>query len=459
MRRFVMPLFFAAFAATPPLAAPPDTPDGADAKAAAFFADYYAAYAENDYDRMASFYDGDAVFEDPTSDVFIRGVAGLRAAMGMLEPYRKLHWRFHQIVREGDVYAGQATLTGEANGTPFATRFATMATMKDGKIIRHIDFVDTRPFEEAMRGEASEKLWDGRDLDDVAGKTAGRAKKGEARKVAGAYLGALDRIEVDAVERLYAEDAVFEDPTFRLFMRGREAIGAYARTTFPHYQYVRFAPETIIASRDGAVIEGTGFGIAGGFQAPMRFMTFLRVADKTITSHADFYDYGEYARLSRARDLTRDTKAVTVACKADAFQRLAFWIGSWKATAPGGTDAGKNRIERVSGGCAVLEHWDGLYLIDMKNHSARGLHWFDPSVKTWRHIWVDDAGQPLEMIARSDAEPGVIYRPVKEPDSKKKTRMTIRPLDDGRVEQFGEQSSDYGKTWSETFRIFYSRTD
>jgi ketosteroid isomerase-like protein len=459
MHRFAVCLSSASVLAGTALAAPPEIPEGTDARAAALFRDYYSAYAENDYDRMASFYADDAVFEDPTSDIFLRGKAKLRETMNALDAYRNLHWRFHQIVRQGDVVAGQASITGEANGTPFATRFATMMTLKDGKIVRHIDYVDNRPPFAALAGKASDKLIDGRALDDVAGKARGKSKKGEARKIADAYLEAIDRIDAGAAERLYAEDAVFEDPTFRLFMRGRETISAYARAAFPNYQYVRFAPETIIASGDSAVIEGTGFGVADGHQAPMRFMTFLRVTDGKITSHADFYDYGDYERLARARDLTRDTKAATDACKADAFQKLAFWVGSWKATAPGGTAAGKNRIERVAGGCAVLEHWDGLYLVDMKRHFARGLHWYDPSMKAWRHVWIDDAGGPLEMVARGGEGPGLIYAPVKEPDPKKRTRMTIRPMEDGRVEQFGETSSDYGRTWKETFRLFYARAE
>lgn len=437
-------------------AAPPEIPEGADARAEAFFSDYYSAYADNDYERMAAHYDPDVVFEDPTSDSFIRGVKGLREAMGLLDPFRKLHWRFQQIVREGDIYAAQATLTGEANGTPFATRFATMVTVKNAKVVRHIDFLDNRPLVAAMGGKASDILWDGRALDDVAGKADGRAKKGEARRIAGAYLGALDRIAPAEAETLYAEDAVFEDPTFRLFMRGRESIAAYAKNTFPRYQYVRFIPETFIASADGAVVEGTAFGVAGGFQAPMRFMTFLRVAGGKITSHADFFDYGEYERLTRLSDLTRDTKSVTAACEGKAARQFAFWPGSWAATIASGTEIGRNRIERAAGGCAIVENWDGILVADMKNHFARGLHWFDESSQAWRHIWVDDNGGVLEFKGKTNGR-AVVYRPVREPDQKKQTRMTIRPLDDGRVEQYGEESSDRGRTWNETFRIFYAR--
>jgi len=163
--------------------------------------------------------------------------------------------------------------------------------------------------------------------------------------------------------------------------------------------------------------------------------------------------------MQRGQDLVRDTNSVTDECKGDKFQKLSFWIGNWKATAPGGTDAGRNRIERVAGGCAILEHWKGLYLIDLKDHYARGLHWYDPAKDRWRHQWIDDAGKPLEMTARITDAAGLVYAPVSEPDPAKKTRMTIRPLNDGRVEQYGEESGDGGKLWKETFRLFYSRLD
>lgn len=446
-----------AMTATAAAAAPPDLPPDAEKKAAALFAAYYDAYSRNAYDEMAAFYAENVVFEDPTSDVFLRGKSQLREAMAALDPYRKLHWRFHQIVREGDIYAGQATLTGEASGTPFATRFATMAVVKDGKIVRHIDFLDNRPLAAAMEGKASATLWDGRALDDVAGGADGKSERGEAKEAASAYLGAVERIDPEAAATLYADAAVFEDPTFRLFLRGRAAISDYSRTAFPNYGYVRFAPERLIADRGDAVIEGTAFGVdKNGFQAAMRFMTFLRVAGGKITSHADFFDYGEYERLVRARDLTRDAARVTQACKGRAAEQFAFWPGSWVASIASGTEIGRNRIERAAGGCAIAENWDGVLVTDMKNHFARGLHWFDDGAATWRHVWVDDNGGVLEFTGKSEGT-AVVYRPLDEPDPKKRTRMTIRPLADDRVEQYGEESSDRGKSWSETFRIYYAR--
>jgi ketosteroid isomerase-like protein len=443
-------------------AAAPDLPSDADAKAAKFVTDFYSAYAAKDYDRMASFYAEDAIFEDPTSDAFIRGRAKLREAMNALDAVSDLHWRFHQIVREGDVIAAQATVAGKANGVAMVTRFSTIVTLKDGRIVRHVDLLDNRPFRAAFAGEASTALFGGRtDADDVAGKASGpKSTKAEVRRVAAAFLEAMNRGDPKAANALYAEDAIFEDPTFRLLERGAAAISAYADAALPQYQYVRMSPEHLIVDDSGAVIEGTAFGLRDGFQATLRFMTFLRISGGKITAHADFFDYGEYGRLTRAADLTRDTRPTSAACKDADFSRMNFWIGNWTAVAPGGTEAGADRIEAVAGGCAVQEHWDGLYLVDMKNHVARGTHWYDPARKRWRHVWIDDTGAPpLELASVASSGPGIVYAPVREPDPSKKTRMTIRPLDDGRVEQFGEISADGGKSWKETFRLFYSRKE
>lgn len=289
-------------------AAPPVIPPGTDAKAAALFTEFYSAYSENNYERMSSFYAEDAVFEDPTSDVFLRGRQSLREMMNSLDAYRDLHWRFHQIVRDGDIIAGQATVTGLAERTPFATRFATMMTLKDGKIVRHIDYIDNRPPFAALGGVASDKLWDGRALDDAAGAGVERSTRADGLRIASAYLSALDRLDAGASDTLYSENAVFEDPTFRLYLKGRAAITSYAKEALAQYKYARFSPETIIASRDGAVIEGTSFGVSNGFQATMRFMTFLRVADRKIASHADFFDYGEYSRLKQCDSGSRSDR-------------------------------------------------------------------------------------------------------------------------------------------------------
>lgn len=442
------------------LAAPPSLPPGADARAAKFLDAYYSAYAENDYDRMAAFYAEDVVFEDPTSDSFLRGKAKLREAMNSLDAVSDLHWRFHQVVRDGDVVAAQATVAGKANGVPMVTRFSTMVAFKDGKIVRHVDLLDNRPFRAAFEGAASSELFGGRkDLDDVAGKASGpKSTKAEVRRVATAFLDAMNRSDPTAAKALYAPGAIFEDPTFRLLFRGVGEISAYADAAIPQYDYVRMIPETLLFDDRGAVIEGTAFGLRNGLQISLRFMTFLRVSGGKITSHADFFDYGEYQRQIRAAELVRDTKPASESCKSGEFARMNFWIGSWKAVAPGGTEAGTNRIERIAAGCAIQEHWDGLYLVDMKNHVARGTHFYDASAERWRHVWIDDTGvAPLEFRSVKSDAAGVVYAPVREADPTRKSRMTIRPLEDGRVEQFGETSADGGKTWTETFRLFYSR--
>ena len=42
------------------------------------------------------------------------------------------------------------------------------------------------------------------------------------------------------------------------------------------------------------------------------------------------------------------------------FQRLDFWVGDWDVFGPGGQQAGTNRIEKISNGCALLENWVGI---------------------------------------------------------------------------------------------------
>ena len=45
-------------------------------------------------------------------------------------------------------------------------------------------------------------------------------------------------------------------------------------------------------------------------------------------------------------------------CDAAVRRQFDFWVGDWSVTV-GGQPAGDNRIEKILGGCALLENWTG----------------------------------------------------------------------------------------------------
>jgi hypothetical protein len=60
-----------------------------------------------------------------------------------------------------------------------------------------------------------------------------------------------------------------------------------------------------------------------------------------------------------------------------------------------GAQAGTNRIERILGGCALLESWVGAG--GSRGHS---LNYYDASRGVRHQTWVDNQGAPLELEGR-----------------------------------------------------------
>lgn len=78
-------------------------------------------------------------------------------------------------------------------------------------------------------------------------------------------------------------------------------------------------------------------------------------------------------------------------CAAAEHRQFDFWLGSWTVT-ENGQPAGRNRIERVLGGCALLESWSGT-----SGTQGHSLSFYDASRKKWHQTWVDSQGGVLYL--------------------------------------------------------------
>lgn len=70
-------------------------------------------------------------------------------------------------------------------------------------------------------------------------------------------------------------------------------------------------------------------------------------------------------------------------CDSEAFRHFDFWVGEWRVT---GVDddilAGTNAITRLSGGCAILEQWQGA-----QGGPGQSYNYYDSQNKVWRQLW------------------------------------------------------------------------
>lgn len=109
---------------------------------------------------------------------------------------------------------------------------------------------------------------------------------------------------------------------------------------------------------------------------------------------------------------------------------------------PEGQKLGENRIERLLGGCVLMENWRDA----MGREGKSWNYWHAPS-KTWKQHWVDAGGRVTEYAGAPTAT-GIRF----EAESNGVVNvMTFTRREDGTVEQKIEISRDGRKTWTAGF--------
>jgi hypothetical protein len=145
--------------------------------------------------------------------------------------------------------------------------------------------------------------------------------------------------------------------------------------------------------------------------------------------------------------------AAPPACQSAEYRQFDFWVGTWDVYLPDGQQAGENRIEPISAGCALLENWSGR-----GGFTGKSLNIYDRDDKRWHQTWVDSSGGLL-MIAGKLVDKRMVL--TSEPSGavgSAQQRITWTPNDDdGSVRQFWESSADAGKTWTVQFDGKYVR--
>lgn len=138
------------------------------------------------------------------------------------------------------------------------------------------------------------------------------------------------------------------------------------------------------------------------------------------------------------------------------FHLLDFWVGSWEVYS-GDQKIGTNKIEKIMGGCAIIENWTGG-----RGSEGKSLFYYLPAEQTWKQVWVtenpfsnggvkekthvetlDNGGSRFQ--GKVMAQSGTLYL----------DRTTLIPLANGNVEQVIEISSNDGENWREVFRGVY----
>lgn len=151
-------------------------------------------------------------------------------------------------------------------------------------------------------------------------------------------------------------------------------------------------------------------------------------------------------------------EAPATPCATPEHRQFDFWIGEWEVRDPQGALQGTNRIERILGGCALMESWEGT-----SGSRGKSFNTYSAAHGEWRQFWVADGGYILELAGGLDADGRMVLAgdssDPEQPTSKTLVRHEIswQPLADGSVRQHWRTSKDGGETWRDLFVGIYTR--
>jgi hypothetical protein len=140
-------------------------------------------------------------------------------------------------------------------------------------------------------------------------------------------------------------------------------------------------------------------------------------------------------------------------CSAPEYRQFDFWVGTWDVVSPDGKLAGRNRIERIEGGCGLQENWTGA-----GGGTGRSINTYLPADKQWHQFWLDSGGGVLNLSGTFDGHSlrlrGTSTGPA---GAVVQNRITFTPNNDAGLRQLWEISRDEGKTWTVSFDGKYVR--
>ena len=245
-----------------------------------------------EYDALGELYAPDAVFEDPTADVFqgplaqgpIEGadaIIAIQKSWGLAEADYDVHAAF--TAGQYSLYRGSLTVGYAARdqqpARSFTMPFLTILRVEQGKITERLDF-----------GEYIKSFNLGDRFDPTTRST---------REVADRYRDAYLNGDLDTQRRLMADTIVFQDPTARIFgevegasIKGAEPLITRRRPMYEAVESFELDVADSFYANHHAVYMGTvHYALKTGMRFAQPAVLALEVKDGKITRHWDFVDY------------------------------------------------------------------------------------------------------------------------------------------------------------------------
>ena len=174
------------------------------------------------------------------------------------------------------------------------------------------------------------------------------------------------------------------------------------------------------------------------------------VNEAQITSDADLASLRTDARYAK---LVANVHNAIAPCMTRPESRMFdFWVGEWDVKTVQGQMAGQSSVQLLLEGCALYENWT------TPNGGGKSLNSYNPDLKMWQQFWTDQTGRVTEY-RQGEWVNGSLRLTAQQtrPGGPQFVRMTFTQMNKDLVRQFGEASSDSGKTWTPSFDLYYHR--
>ena len=132
-------------------------------------------------------------------------------------------------------------------------------------------------------------------------------------------------------------------------------------------------------------------------------------------------------------------------CADTEHHQFDFWAGRWDVYNRAGKLVAHSLIEPVYG-CGIRENW-----MPLNDQPGGSLSIYVPEEKHWEQFWIDSSGSRAVFNGGWNGSAMVIQGKWGGPI----VRMSYSKNADGSVRQFGEQSTDDGKSWKPAFDFTY----
>ncbi|HKJ15773.1 MAG TPA: tetratricopeptide repeat protein [Xanthomonadales bacterium] len=142
-------------------------------------------------------------------------------------------------------------------------------------------------------------------------------------------------------------------------------------------------------------------------------------------------------------------------CNTEHYRHFDFWLGQWDVTPAGQASAtAKSSITSVQGGCVVLEEYE-----TQGGFTGMSINFFDSNTGMWHQSWMSNGGGAVHL--QGNLVDGAMVLSDNDLIVSEKTgtinRVTWSLLDDGRVRQHWENSTDGGDNWTTSFDGYYAQ--